>query len=434
MPEIDTSLYARPTAPPDATDALGKMLGLATRAREFRQQSAVRDVLQQSADPNDPSGFNSQDAARRLIQHPDIYDKAGAVRDIAGATQGVQGAEQAKTATDTIRLNNVQNMAATLLGKGNKLTDADINQFTTTANSVYGNSKALAAMHSALAAGASPYEALQTFVGGALGATSAIPSQMGTVQSGEGMGAPAYRSAQEGLRAANGAAGGTSAGPGPLRGNRPGLEGELEQGSKRASELVGAANDANNQRALLSGLRSDLAIAGDKFGPWAKQEKMLNALSTRLTGYGITATPGELAAMEGFDKIGTQLALRQAGALHMTNETLSSTLGSNPTSTLSKLGNQGILNLLEGMNDSTELKGNAWLDYRAAHPGANHDDWSRQFNRNFDPRVMIMRRMNGDERTKYLATLGDRAKGEIRKSIESAERAGWVPPRKEWGQ
>lgn len=202
---------------------------------------------------------------------------------------------------------------------------------------------------------------------------------------------------------------------------------EAISGQKAGANLNAAADDLPQQIAALDNMADDLKILGDKVGPGAGLEKVANALSQRMTGFGITMSKEQVAAAEGFDKLGRQIAMAQAGALHATDQTLQTTLGANPNLDLSYLGNNGIINLLKGNADAIALKRSKWIEWRKAGNGPEtYWEFSEKFNRNFDPRVFQFARMQKLQREKFLSRMDNDDKDSFERKLYDAQKKDWI--------
>ena len=180
-----------------------------------------------------------------------------------------------------------------------------------------------------------------------------------------------------------------------------------EESEKRGAELSARADTVPQRMADLSVLEHELEIAGPKFGPWIASEKKLNQITNRIAGFNVSMTPEEVAATENFEKIANNIALNQAGALGITDQRVSTSMGANPNVHYSYLGNKGIIPILKGNEDAIKTKANAWNDFKAnpANRDVTYTQFSRQFNQGFDPRVFQMHHMTPDQQDKFLANI-----------------------------
>jgi hypothetical protein len=186
---------------------------------------------------------------------------------------------------------------------------------------------------------------------------------------------------------------------------------EAEFGQEAARGLQNAANEVPTQRMQLDLMLNDLRTGkvADKTGPSAEYEKTANVIANRVLGFHPTMSKEEIAALDSFSKVGRQIALSQAGALHATDQTLTTTLGANPNISLSGLSNEGIISMLHGNADAIATKAREWNKARSAGVGPDKFfQWSDQFNQSFDPRVFHYMRMTPTQRKTLLANIPDR--------------------------
>lgn len=228
-----------------------------------------------------------------------------------------------------------------------------------------------------------------------------------------------------------GGAGGTPQAVAPPPGASEAQTAEATEGQRAATELQNAAIAVPNQRAQLALMRQDLETARTKFGPTAGYEKYANQIVDRVLGFNPTMSKQEISALESFDKVGRQMALSQAANAHATDLTTSTALGANPNTNLSALGNEGILNMIEGNADWTAVKAAEWNDARRgmgpdrkAWAASEHYQWNNKFNKESDPRVFQFMRMNDEQRAALLKSIPDKTAFE--KHLLDADKRGWI--------
>lgn len=176
------------------------------------------------------------------------------------------------------------------------------------------------------------------------------------------------------------------------------------ENAKQGVSLAQTADQVPTRKAALDNMLSDLQTLNT--GPGADWEKTANALSSRLTGLGITMSPDQIAKQESFAKLSKQIALAQTSALGAgTDEKLTTALGANPNTDLSKLGNTQIVGMLKGNEDAIALKNLSWQQYQAAHGPQSYGQFSTQFNHTFDPRALQAVYMDPADKAKLAASL-----------------------------
>lgn len=193
----------------------------------------------------------------------------------------------------------------------------------------------------------------------------------------------------------------------------------------QATELIGLANRVPDRKAQLYNLR-DYA---SQFTGGPMSDTIYGAISGLNEVLGTKIARGEVASKEEFDKIATQIALQQSGAIGATDLTTRTAMGANPHSGLSKLGTEGILATLIGNEDAIAAKGNA---FNAS--GKKYEDypaWSLEFNKNFDPRIFQVQYLSPENKKVLLDGMNARERALFRERFNYAVEQGWVPdPRK----
>ena len=191
---------------------------------------------------------------------------------------------------------------------------------------------------------------------------------------------------------------------GPALGQQEAASVSAAENAKQGVSLAQTADQVPTRKAALDNMLSDLQTLNT--GPGADWEKTANALSSRLTGLGITMSPDQIAKQESFAKLSKQIALAQTSALGAgTDEKLTTALGANPNTDLSKLGNTQIVGMLKGNEDAIALKNLSWQQYQATHGPQSYGQFSTQFNHTFDPRALQAVYMDPADKAKLAASL-----------------------------
>lgn len=219
-----------------------------------------------------------------------------------------------------------------------------------------------------------------------------------------------------------------------------------ESNVQAAQTLHSAADTIPTQRGMLDNLRDLSAEAAT--GPTAEVERKINALWQRFfPGSGLTLTAKQLSSTEEFAKIAEQIAGAQAQGAHATDAYLRNAYGANPNLQLSKLGRDGIINMLHGNFDAIEATRTAWMDYKNGlvdgrqHADNEYRDWIHRFNRGvdfktgkldpaarFDPRVFQFARMTPTQRKEFLSIMKEKPGGEFERRLARAVENGWINP------
>lgn len=224
------------------------------------------------------------------------------------------------------------------------------------------------------------------------------------------------------------------ASPAPAPG--PGYDIGLSPGAAAALPVVGkGAGDASLRLSALAAevptrkamLDNMLADAEDfTSGPMSEDIKTFTSGINQLFGTHINIEG--VAAQERFDKIANQIALQQSGDLGITDLTTTTAMGANPNSRMSNLGIKGVIALLKGNEDAIQLKHELWQDYLDG--GGSPEDyfsWSRDFNKNFDPRVFQTVYLTPEERQAMLKGLKPSEIARFKERYNFAVENGWIP-------
>src|SRR5262249_426391 len=155
----------------------------------------------------------------------------------------------------------------------------------------------------------------------------------------------------------------------------------------RAEKLQATAGTSPQYHTDLENLRTlskDIDIAG----PTAEAEKKLNQLASRL-GLSLTVKPDQPGKAEEFDKIPNQITLNQSPLFPGSDASLHTVVGANPSLSMSKIGREGVISMLQGNQDAIDTARKAWL--RARAPGdvraQDFDVFMERMGQELDPRV-----------------------------------------------
>jgi len=135
------------------------------------------------------------------------------------------------------------------------------------------------------------------------------------------------------------------------------------------------------------------------------------------------------AAQEEFVKLSTQLAQQQFQALGGTgaNEQLASAMRTSPNETLSRMGNQSIIALLQGNADAIRVKNEEWQRWLASGRGPEtYGQFSTDFNRSFDPRFFQAVYMSPESRRQMMNAMSETERREFNRNFRAAMERGWV--------
>lgn len=211
----------------------------------------------------------------------------------------------------------------------------------------------------------------------------------------------------------------------------PGEEGLLGAPTERAARLQASASTSPQYHADLDNLKQDSKILDNLGGPTFETEKKLNQLSSRLAGIGITMTPDQLKAGESFDKIANQISLNQSQLFHGSDAGLHTVVGANPSSSMSKYGREGVIDMLQGNQDAIDITRKAWLKARAnGAPASSYDQFAETIGQELDPRVFQFNRLSRDNQQKFLSQMEPEDVGPFEEKYKSAVARKWVKPLK----
>lgn len=431
--ETDVSIYK-----PRERKGIGAMsptelLGLAQGAQKFGAEREVNDIIRGAADPSDPSGINRDALTQGLVRSTNPLVPAMAQEHIQRVIQTQAAAHEAAT-------QQFRNMSSAV-GALTSQRDISDNDLRETAIILRRLNVPQAIVQPILDAQGMPLaekrRRLNTLgqMGQGYGAVMApVPGTPSAA------GEPTEVPAGAKIRDISGepGTGAPAAGPGgagaitPYRtGMAPGEAGVMEDASKRASQLQATAGVTAQYHADLDNLKQDSKVLENLSGPTVEVEKRLNQLSHRLAGVGVTMTPEELKAAEGFDKVVNQITLNQSKMFHGSDAGLLMNLGANPSLLMSSYGRDGVIDLLQGNQDAIDATRKEWLNARAKGvPAGSYDLWVNEFSKNFDPRVFQFNRMSRDNQQTFLSQMDPADIAGFEQRYQDALARKWVKPPK----
>jgi hypothetical protein len=207
---------------------------------------------------------------------------------------------------------------------------------------------------------------------------------------------------------------------GGFSGQPPGYEEQQRAYAEMGTRLNNRADQVTTNKGLLSNL--DSTLEGFTPGPSAKWSKEALAAGNRIaSGLNLpTLDASGVKAQEEFEKMAQQLAQSQFQQLGGTgaNFQLESTISTSPNSALSKLGNKGIISLLQGNEDAIAAKNRAWQQFKTQTGSQDYGSFSTEFNRHFDPRVFQFQYLSRDDAKKLMSSM---SKAQVTKLHEDAQ-------------
>jgi hypothetical protein len=415
MAEIDTSIYKQqPAGGIGAMNPL-QILDMASRAQDFQSQNQINQLLRQSIDP--ATGQPDPNAFRQGLAN------SGANRGVQNALTGMRqyevlGQQQRQTTADadTAQINatnawrnSVYGQIAPLAFK-DTITQADLNEAEARAAQIPPgtNGMDVRKLHQWFAGfnlndQVGTKQRLGTLITQLAGPAAGIAERTTGVVAGQ----PITGTAGQAVQQAVSGTGAKGTPPGYPTAMAPGYREQRAAGAQRAGELVAAGSAAPGQKTALSQFIYDVDRMDGKMGATLPIERIINTVTQRLAGTGITLNKDELAAADSMEKVTHMLAGQLARSGHSSDQYLQNAYGANPNIKMSDLGARGVAGMLTGDAAANQIKMNAWLDHRATDPNADFDLWNRNFNRSWDPRIFQLLEMPDNEtKQKYIKSLG----------------------------
>lgn len=211
----------------------------------------------------------------------------------------------------------------------------------------------------------------------------------------------------------------------------PGEAELLAQSSGRASRLQSTAATTAQYHADLDNLKVESKVLDNLGGPSTESEKKLNQLSQRIAGVGVTMDKDQLRALESFDKIANQISLNQSQMFHGSDAGLHTVVGANPSTSMSRYGRDGVIDMLQGNQDAIDVTRRAWLDARKKGvPAHSYDTWVNDFSNTIDPRVFQFNRLSRDNQQKFLSQMDPSDVPDFEQKYQAAIANKWVKPLK----
>lgn len=222
----------------------------------------------------------------------------------------------------------------------------------------------------------------------------------------------------------------------PAKGSAPVAAGP-KLGSQAAEDKTGAAaadqgislqrsaDAVPDRKAALGNMQTQLQKIVT--GPGADATNELKAFAGR---FGIPWDKTGVAAQEEFNKLGTQIALQQIQQLGGvgTDDKLGASIKANPSTALSKLGNDQIINLLKGNEDAIAVKNREWQSWLGqGHGPESYGQFSTAFNKSYDPRVFQSVYMNPEQRQEMLKAMTKDERKSFASSLRNGIQNGWIP-------
>lgn len=222
-----------------------------------------------------------------------------------------------------------------------------------------------------------------------------------------------------------GGGGGFAAGPALGVEQAAGVEG-TEQ-AKRGIELDREAGAAPQQRLFIRELRQTMSgfDPGNPKADWAlTMKKMVNTANP----FGNTFDPHKIASQEQFNKAASQLAMAQFKDLNSggANSTLETSMNSNPNATISRLGNKGILDLLQGNVDAKERMGQEWQRWKESNGPGSYSKFQTEWSKSYDPQVFMIPYQSKAEAAAMVNAMTPQERKVFQQKFNFAVQNGWI--------
>lgn len=218
----------------------------------------------------------------------------------------------------------------------------------------------------------------------------------------------------------------------------PGVQAAPALGSAEAAQVVGkgaAESSISLQRQAdaapqaiyqLQNMRE--ALSDINTGPNADWRAKAQALALGIApdiAQKLGIDPQKIASQEEFNKFAVQLAQGTAQSLgEGTDSKLASAVSANPNISLSKLGNQQIIDVLIASQRATQAKNMAWQN--SGLPPEQYNKFSTSWGKEIDPRVFAAQDMSNDKVWKMVDSLPKREQENFMKSWAKAQQLGYV--------
>jgi hypothetical protein len=200
-------------------------------------------------------------------------------------------------------------------------------------------------------------------------------------------------------------------------------KGQAEAGLRLQQE----AGAAPQQRLFIRELRQTMEgfNPGNPNADWAlNMKKLVNANNP----FGNTFDPQKIANQEQFNKAANQLAIAQFKDLNSggANSTLETTLKSNPNAALSRLGNKGILDLLQGNVDAKERMGQEWQKWKDNNGAGSYGKFQTEWSKAYDPQVFMIPYQSKEEAAKMVNSMTPQERKVFQNKFNFAVKNGWI--------
>lgn len=204
-----------------------------------------------------------------------------------------------------------------------------------------------------------------------------------------------------------------------------------QSAAKRGDALNDLADKVPERKAMLENM--DAAAQRFTSGPGADWKLFAKNVGSNIPFIGRNIDMSKVASQEEFTKLASQLALQQLGSLgEGTDAKLGTSKSANPSTALSNAGIAQIIGLLKGNEDAIAMKREAWNSYQAQNGPEKFNQFSQEFNKNFNPRVFQSVYLTPEQRADMVKEMTKPQQERFVKDYNHAMEQGWVPdPRAE---
>lgn len=259
-------------------------------------------------------------------------------------------------------------------------------------------------------------------------AGAATPTDTGLTPEGATITAPRGQYNYRTAASSGGGTGGAGAGAGSAGGLPsalpPGQKELLESSALRAAALQATASTSPQMQADLENLKTESRTLDKVGGPTFEAEKKLNQVASRF-GFSLTMTPEQLASGEAFDKTVNQISLRQGQMFGGTDASRSMTLGGTPSTSMSKYGREGVIDLALGNQDAIDTAREEWFKSKGK-TAQDFDSFMHDMGKRLDPRLFQFNRLSRENQQKLLHTMTRSEALDFEDKYTAAAHRGWV--------
>ena len=202
-------------------------------------------------------------------------------------------------------------------------------------------------------------------------------------------------------------------------------------GAEAVQGLQTRAAEVPQTRAVLADM--DRLVREFTSGQGADWARIARSFQNFVAPSGFQIQPQNLASQEEFNKLAFRIAQQQyaglTGGQGGSNMQLQSVMGSSPSELLSRLGNQGVIAMLRGNEDATDVMHREWQKYAQARGGgtAQWGQFLAEWNQRFNPRVFAFRYMSPESRERMMAAMTPQQREETFRQYAEAIENGWTP-------